>query len=69
MLSSVLTMMVAGGSVLMAGGMAKIAGTWACVTVPRWLFWQGGNVHTCGNPAIHTGHHGSDPGVLPAACS
>jgi hypothetical protein len=25
-------------------------------------------MYTCGNPAIHMGHHGSDLGSLPAAC-
>jgi hypothetical protein len=25
-------------------------------------------VHSCGNPAIHTGHLGNGPGISPAIC-
>jgi hypothetical protein len=32
----------------------------------RWPSQPEGSAHIHGNPAIHTGHRGNDPGILPA---
>jgi hypothetical protein len=67
-MSSVLTMMVAGGGVLIAGGTVKMVGMQACVTVPMDDSAVVPARRKCGNPAIHMGHHGSDLGILSATC-